>query len=437
MLTKTINSWYVSVVILCAASGCANDGRAKAAMDAPTTMPSAEQTVHKVRDRDLNRLAVTAGGQVQGLRDRKLEVVYVFDGPPLPTGLAGTADGRDFVCFPRWGEATNYTAAEVTGGKLVPFPDAETNQFLPSDPQEFDPRTHLVSVQSVVVDPKGRLWLLDTGSINLQPPLAGGPKLWGYDLKTRQRVAAIDFSNGDAIKPKTYLNDVRFDLSRGEAGYAYLTDSGEGGLVVVDLATGRAWRKLDGHPSTAVNKEITIVVEGDPLKVRPPNSDEAKNPPFAADGIALSPDGKTLYYTSLSQRDVFAVPTDVLADESADAAAAVQIVASKQSCNDGLACDDKGRIYSTDYESNAIRVIDPAAQTTPDSSGVAKPAARVLVRDERILWPDSIFVRDGFVYFTSNQLNRQGQFHRGQSLLKRPFVVFRYPADGAAAIKPR
>ena len=410
--------------------GCGG-GRATAARQArsvpltPTTAPAAEQSVRRAGLS--SDFAKTAGGDVQGLRDRDLEAVYLFDGPPLPTGLAGTADGRDFVSYPRWGEPTNYTAAEVTNARLVPFPDAETNQFLPSDPQKFDPRTHLVSVQSVVVDPNGILWLLDTGSINLQPPLAGGPKLWGYDLKTRQRVAAVDFSVGGAILPKTYLNDVRFDLSRGERGTAYLTDSGEGGLIVVDLASGRAWRKLDGHPSTAVNKDITIVVEGDALKVRPPGSDKAVNPPFAADGIALSPDGKTLYYTSLSQRDIFAVPTDVLADESADAAPAVRRIASKQSCNDGLACDARGRIYTSDYESNAIRVFDPATGEPP----------KLLVRDERILWPDSMFVRDGYLYFTSNQLNRQGQFHRGKSLLQRPFVVFRYPADEAEMIKPK
>lgn len=38
------------------------------------------------------------------------------------------------------------------------------------------------------------------------------------------------------------LNDVRFDLGR---EVAYLTDSGKGGLVVLDLATKKARRVLD------------------------------------------------------------------------------------------------------------------------------------------------------------------------------------------------
>ena len=428
-----IDKRNLSVLFLLTAVGlgCATGGRATAARQArdvpltPTTNPSAKQDVRKANNP--SDLAVAAGGPAKGIRDPRLEAVYLFDGPPLPTGLTGTADGRTFVSFPRWTQPANYTAAEVTNGKLVPFPDAETNQFLPDQPSKFDPRTHLVSVQSVVVDGKGRLWLLDTGSINLQPPIKGGPKLWGYDLKTRQRVAAVDFSKGDAIRDKTYLNDVRFDLSRGEQGTAYITDSGAGGIIVVDLASGEAWRKLDNHPSTSADEEATLKVEGDVLKIRPPNSDETKPVAVASDGIALSPDGKTLYYTSMTRRDVFAVPTDALADKSADAGPQVRTVASKPSCNDGMVCDARGRLYTTDFESNALRVIDPATGGQP----------RVLVQDERLLWPDTLFVRDGYVYVSCNQLNRQGQFHRGQSLLARPFVVFRYPVSGAEMVKSR
>ena len=41
-----------------------------------------------------------------------------------------------------------------------------------------------VSVQSVVVDPKDRLWVLDTGSIGFGPTTFGGPKMVGIDLNT-------------------------------------------------------------------------------------------------------------------------------------------------------------------------------------------------------------------------------------------------------------
>ena len=42
-----------------------------------------------------------------------------------------------------------------------------------------DPSTGLLSVQSVVVDPADRLWILDTGGPLFQQTKYGGPKLVG------------------------------------------------------------------------------------------------------------------------------------------------------------------------------------------------------------------------------------------------------------------
>jgi len=72
------------------------------------------------------------------------------------------------------------------------------------------------------------------------------------DLKTDQIVKQILFSQ-DVALPTTYLNDVRFDLRRGEDGMAFITDSaqkGPNGIIVVDLASGDSWRRLHDHPST-------------------------------------------------------------------------------------------------------------------------------------------------------------------------------------------
>ena len=397
------------------------------AQDAPATNPAAVQRV-EAGDGSMRDLATAKGGPAVGKRDDKLEAVALFDGPPLVTGVTGTSDGRLFVSFPRWTQPTNITAAEVVDGRLVPFPNGEMQQFLPSQPDKFDPREHLVSVQSVIVDAKGRLWVLDTGSINLQPPIEGGPKLLGYDISGDEprQIVRVDFSKGTGLKEKTYLNDVRFLLDAGEAGYAFITDSNEGAIIVVDLASGDTWRKLDGHPSVAAVKDSGIKAEGQVLEIRPPGTQESKPLAVASDGIALSPDGSTLYYSSLTQRKIYAVPTDALTDESADAASQVKEVASKPSANDGIICDAQGRIYSTDFEDNAIRQIEP------ESGEVS-----VVVQDERLLWPDTLFVRDGHVYVTTSQLNRQPQFHRGQSMLERPFAVFRYPVEGAELIESR
>ena len=67
-----------------------------------------------------------------------------------------------------------------------------------------------------------------------------------------------EFLKGDTFPPEVtmldaYLNDIRFDLRRGKEGMAFITDSSEkgpNGIVVVDLATGKSWRRLNNHPST-------------------------------------------------------------------------------------------------------------------------------------------------------------------------------------------
>lgn len=69
-------------------------------------------------------------------------------------------------------------------------------------------------MQSVVIDPANRLWVLDTGSINFAPVVAGGPKLVGVDLGTNSIFTTIRFP-ADVVLPTTYLNDIRFDLRQG------------------------------------------------------------------------------------------------------------------------------------------------------------------------------------------------------------------------------
>ena len=371
---------------------------------------------------DADKLSAARGGPAQGKRSEQLQTIAVFPGKAMPTGVTVAEGGRIFLSFPRWGDPVEYTAVELRDGKLVPFPDAKTNAFYPDDVGRANPAEHLVSVQSVVADGRGRVWLLDPGSVNLGPNIPGAAKLWGYDLSSGKRVKAITFPTDVALK-KTYLNDVRFDLNRGDEGTAYITDSGAGGIIVVDLASGAPWRHLDNHPSVKSAIGVQFTSEGRPFLMRKPNGEEMV-PDIRSDGIALSPDGKTLYYNPLMSRDVYSVPTDMLADKNADpqkVAAAVKKVATKPSANDGLLCDAQGRIYATDWEDNAIRRIDPQSGNV-----------EVVVQDERLLWPDTLAMLGNDLYVVSNQLARQKQFHQGRDLREPPYVLFKITIDGKA-----
>jgi sugar lactone lactonase YvrE len=349
----------------------------------------------------------------------QLEVTATFGGA-MPTGITVANSGRIFVNFPKWGDNVEYTVAEVKGGKTVPYPSAEMNQYKSGDNQA----DKLVSVQSVVVDPSGnRLWILDTGSIGFGPTSFGGPKLIAVDLTSNRAVKKIVFP-ADVALTTTYLNDVRFDLHRGAEGMAFITDStsnGPNGIIVVDLATGKSWRRLNDHPSTKPDPEFVPVVEGEILQMRLPGQPPAR---FAvgSDGIAMSPDGKTLYYCPLTSRHLYSVSVDALSDQrrsDAEVAGTVKDLGEKGGAGDGLESDAQGRVYLSDYEHNAIR--------RWNSNG----EINTLVHDPRALWPDTLsLAADGYLYFTANQVERQAVFHNGQDLRQKPYVLFRVKVDG-------
>ena len=348
-----------------------------------------------------------------------LEVVTTFE-EPMPTGVTVSNDGRIFVNFPKWGDPVQYTVAEVKNGKITPYPDLDWNRYAPGDKQD----EKLVGVQSVVVDPSGsKLWILDTGSINFGPVQPGGPKLVGVDLSQNKVVKTILFP-ADVALPSSYLNDIRFDLRRGPHGMAFITDSsteGANGIIVVDLFSGKSWRRLNNHPSTKADPVFLGTAEGDVMLQREPGK-APKKPTFGSDGIAISPDGKTLYYCPLASRHLFSVSVDALVDQSKSnqqVAATVKDLGEKGGASDGLESDSQNRVYLTDYEHNAIR--------RRNSDGNIE----TLAHDPRMLWPDTMsLASDGYLYFIANQLDRMARFHDGNDLRKPPYVLFRLKVDG-------
>ncbi len=344
-----------------------------------------------------------------------IEPIVYFVGGPMPTGVTVSHEGRIFVCFPKWGDKVDFTVAEVKDGQATAYPDQDTNNTDPNDPSRA-----LVSVQSVVVDPLNRLWMLDTGSPEFKPTSFGGPKLVAVDLQSNTIVKKI-LLPPDVALPTTYLNDVRFDLRRGTEGMAFITDSADKGpnaIIVVDLASGESWRKLHEHSSTKAESLSTFlpIVEGKPFLERP-----ADGPPkpvmMAADGIALSADGTRLYYCPLASRKLYSVSVDALVDRTindSEVAKTVVDEGEKGTGSDGLECDSENRIYATSYEHNAIlrRGSDGQYET--------------IAHDTRMLWPDTMsLATDGYLYFTCNQLHRQAKYQGGQDYRQKPYTLFR------------
>jgi len=118
----------------------------------------------------------------------QLEQVAEFT-TQMPTGVTVSQAGRIFVNFPRWEDPVEYTVAELRDGKAVPYPDASINRLDTARAGET-----FVSVQSVVIDPRDRLWIVDTGSINFNPVVPAGPKLVCVDLSTNRIINQMSYS---------------------------------------------------------------------------------------------------------------------------------------------------------------------------------------------------------------------------------------------------
>ena len=406
-----------------------------------------------------------------------LEIVATFPGP-MPEGVTVSHSGRIFVNFARWGDDIPFTVAEVVHGKAVAYPDAAVNDWpgrtLPN-PNAFKDeaanQTHFVSVQSVVVDPQDRLWVLDTGAPLLKDIVPGGPKLVCISLQTNRILRTI-LLPPPVAGTNTYLNDVRFDLRVGDTGpqdpatligsrptadphtppqdpaqpnaartpgqagtgdadihgTAYITDSSSNGpnaIIVVDLATGKSTRRLNQHSSVLSEDQFLMFAQGEPVyQTEPKHPPKAVN--FAADGIAISADGATLYYCPINSTRLYAVSTAALRDKSASdaqVAATVRTVTGKMP-SDGLDSDAAGRVYMTDPVTDSIHRWNPATGLT-----------ETLAHDPRLLWPDTMsLATDGYLYITANQLNRQPTMHDGKDLRVKPYVLFRLKVDAAPVL---
>ena len=360
----------------------------------------------------------------------KLQTVAQFYGA-MPTGVTVSQKGRIFVNFPRWGDNVPFTVAEIKNGRAVAYPDLALNDFgangsraalsMQKTPRAREEReTHLVGVQSVVVDPKDRLWLLDTGSIAFGPTAPGGPKMVCMNLETDTVEKVIPIPPHVAL-PTTYLNDVRFDLRRGKGGVAYITDSGAGspgGIIVVDLASGRSFRRLDNHPSVQPEPKFVLFVEGRGRFQTPPG----KFPKYLglkSDGIAISADGSRLYYCPLASRRLYSVSTAALLQSNVAAARSV-VDHGDKGASDGLESDAQGRVYCTQYETNSI------------SRRLPNGLFETVVHDPRLLWPDTLsLAKNGDLYVIANQLHEQKGFNFGKDLRRKPYSLFKIKTDGA------
>jgi len=339
----------------------------------------------------LTAAPVSAGGEQPGVHLREIASFA-----HQVTGVAVAADGRIFVNFPRWTEDAPISVGVLTPeGDVRPYPDDRWNSWRNAKRDQMDAAQHWVCVQAMLCDTQGNLWVLDPGAPAQSFVVPSAPKLVRIDLATDsvEQCIAFDF---DIAPQGSYLNDIRVSAD-GRVGY--ITDSGtQGAIVVVDLVTGNARRVLDGHPSTQMDATVTVHAGGVPLR-RP----DGRGVDFSADGIALSRDGRYLYWQAVKGKTIYRVPTEVLDDASLSADEIGNRVEKvlEHGPADGLHFDCHGWLFITAVEQHAIKVWDGEALAT-------------LLHQPGLSWPDTMAEGpDGSIYVTDSRIPEMNWFKPG------------------------
>ncbi len=360
----------------------------EASKEAKATTQAAEQGAKEKADEPLGRL------------DMPMERVAASE--RQWTGVTVSDEGRVFVNYPLWGPTPQpFAVGELKeDGSVVPYPNKALNNWDEGKPAG----EHFVCVQSVVVDDSNDLWILDPANPRFEGVVEGGAKLMKVNLRT-DKVEGKWTIEVPAITPQSYLNDVRIDTER---QLAYMTDSGDGAIVVLDLMSGEAKRVLDDHEATEA-EDVTLTIGGAPFTRR-----------VHSDGIALSDDRQTLYFQPLTGRTLYSVPTLTLREfeDVTDKIAATSVVPVADSgASDGILWHE-GKIYLTSLEHNAIRRVDP-------ETGVIE----VVAEGDAIAWPDTLAKGPDGLYFTTSLI------HLGSDP-GQPYGLYRVTLDAASSSPP-
>ena len=363
------------------------------------------------------------------------------------------APDRVFVNFPYWNERAPMQVVEIMpDGTFRAYPDDTWQEWAEGD----DPSSRFVCVQSVHVDLRGRLWVLDTGAPGFQGPVAGAAKLVEIDPATDRVVRTIRFD--DWVAPEgTYLNDVRVHAP---SETAVITDSGRGGLILVDLRTGDATRLLDGDPLTTADPTRDgkpFAFEGEIAGFLAP---DGSVPQIQSDGLAIVPEsgmfagqstdplvvwqtitGTTLRAARINQLRLAAE----MSDPDAYLARVPILSLAGTPVSDGLAYDPyQGILYFSALEHNGVaglsvhtdlatilhdedmKLIRPTGPIHP-SARVTEPARSVAMRITHpdLDWPDSFAISAAYIYVTSAQIHLESPFEYAR-VPAEPYRLFRF-----------
>jgi sugar lactone lactonase YvrE len=330
---------------------------------------------------------------------RGLELVF-SDNTYQLTGVAKEPGGRLWINYPRWSEIYKYAVVTTEGNTVTPYPNEQFNSWQPGQ----DGQNKWVCVQSVYVDDNGSLWVLDPAAPMMKTVQGKGVKLVKMNKTTNLPERSYSFM--DVVPDTAYVNDVRVDVQK---NFAYLSESKGGGIIVVDLASGEMRRVLSSHYSVKSDPAYKYIIDGKELMK------DGKPAKINSDGIALTPDGNWIYYKPLTDDKLYRIKTEYLRNFSmsdTELGNKVEDLGHFAS-TDGMIFDKDGNLYLGDLQNYSIIKVSPDHKMT------------TLIKDERLIWPDSYSIADGYLYISCSQIQKQPEYNNGVNRRTSPYTVYR------------
>ncbi|KAL4222362.1 hypothetical protein ACF0H5_018401 [Mactra antiquata] len=283
---------------------------------------------------------------------------------------------------------------------LRPFPSWEM--------QELGNCEAIQRVQSMEIDPQtGYMWIVDTGyipnmkDVEVQPVDSCPAKMIIYDIDNNVEVRRYIFPKSTVGYGLFYLNDIVLSYSEGKARYAFISETLGYKLVVYDYKKNTSYYYAHANMVadekyeniTINNLTLTGIITG-------------------INGIAISPDFKYLYYSSVAGTGLHQIETAVLTSaegSSSEFAANVRTVGQKVSPGDGMAYGTTNKLYYSALGPNAVYAWDIETDLKSSFGNLNQIQLKtqdVVDSDLTMEWVDTLAIDNGYLWFTTSRLNK-------------------------------
>lgn len=321
------------------------------------------------------------------------------------TGIKVSSSGDIFVAIPRW-----MSGVPASLNKLVPNPNGDGYVLNPWPSWEFNAINtslfpdSLQYAQSFIIDSQQRMWVPDVGRTNFfdtDPTLvtAAAASLMIVDTATGALLYKYFFPEEVVSYNNSFVNDIVLDEVN---GYAYFTNTwGDGGIIVFNSNTNTS-HQFSGAVTNR-NSSYDFCVNGicygtDGVGASP------------SDGIALSNDLTTLYFSPVQGQEVYSISTSLLWNfdmSDAEFQAASVPLGMKAGCSDGLLFMNGQLIYG-DIQNSGLALVDNIETYATANSLAIDDSSQSVYDPSTLNWIDTFsidFNNPNAFYFTSNRLN--------------------------------